>query len=99
MYYCQQRELNSEEAVSLIVNGFVKSFAATTNGVCSRSSKVSWDKPRGKRRLMLKINNLKANVEKKSILNGFNLEIKEGEVHAIMGPNGSEKALYQYSFR
>ena len=33
---------------------------------------------------MLKINNLKANVEKKSILNGFNLEIKEGEVHAIM---------------
>ena len=38
---------------------------------------------------MLKINNLKANVEKKSILDGFNLEIKKGEVHAIMGPNGS----------
>ena len=33
---------------------------------------------------MLKINNLKANIDKKSILNGFNLEIKAGEVHAIM---------------
>ncbi len=41
---------------------------------------------------MLKINNLKAKVEKKSILNGFNLEIKEGEVHAIMGSNGSGKS-------
>ena len=41
---------------------------------------------------MLKINNLKANVEKKSILDGFNLAIKKGEVHAIMGPNGSGKS-------
>ena len=41
---------------------------------------------------MLKINNLKANVDKKIILNGFNLEIKAGEVHVIMGPNGSGKS-------
>ena len=35
---------------------------------------------------MLKINNLNAKVDKKSILKGFTLEIKPGEVHAIMGP-------------
>ena len=41
---------------------------------------------------MLKINNLIANIDRKSILNGFNLEIKAGEVHAIMGPNGAGKS-------
>ena len=41
---------------------------------------------------MLKINNLKAKVEEKFILNGFTLNINPGEVHAIMGPNGSGKS-------
>ena len=40
---------------------------------------------------MLKIENLKAATDQKKILNGLNLEIKKGEVHAIMGPNGSGK--------
>ena len=41
---------------------------------------------------MIQIKDLHAGVEGKSILNGFNLEIKPGEVHAIMGPNGSGKS-------
>ncbi|MEI6595272.1 MAG: Fe-S cluster assembly ATPase SufC [Bacteroidota bacterium] len=41
---------------------------------------------------MLSIKNLKAEIEGKNILNGINLEVKAGEVHAIMGPNGAGKS-------
>jgi Fe-S cluster assembly ATP-binding protein len=41
---------------------------------------------------MLSIKNLHAGIEGKEILKGINLEVKPGEVHAIMGPNGAGKS-------
>jgi len=38
---------------------------------------------------ILSVRNLTANVDGIPILKGVNLEIKAGEVHAIMGRNGS----------
>jgi Fe-S cluster assembly ATP-binding protein len=41
---------------------------------------------------MLSIKNLHASIGDKEILKGINLEIKAGEIHAIMGPNGAGKS-------
>ena len=42
--------------------------------------------------MLLKIENLHVSIHGKEILKGFNLEVNEGEVHAIMGPNGTGKS-------
>ena len=41
---------------------------------------------------MLEIKKLNASIDKKNILNNFNLKINSGEVHALMGPKGSGKS-------
>ena len=44
--------------------------------------------------VILSVRNLTANVEGQQILNGLNLEVKAGEIHAIMGQNGSGKSTF-----
>lgn len=41
---------------------------------------------------LLEIKNLHASIQKKEILKGLDLNIKEGEIHVIMGPNGTGKS-------
>lgn len=42
--------------------------------------------------MLLSIKNLHASIQGKEILNGVNLEVNRGEIHAIMGPNGTGKS-------
>ena len=41
---------------------------------------------------MLKITNLEVKAEDKTIINNFNLSIGDGEIHVLMGPNGTGKS-------
>lgn len=41
---------------------------------------------------MFVIKNLNVSIEEKEIIKGLNLELKAGEIHAVMGPNGAGKS-------
>jgi len=45
----------------------------------------------------LDIRNLHVSVEGREILKGVNLVVRQGEVHALMGPNGTGKSTLAYS--
>ena len=42
--------------------------------------------------MTLEIKGLKANIDNKPILNGIDLTLETGKIHALMGPNGSGKS-------
>jgi Fe-S cluster assembly ATP-binding protein len=46
---------------------------------------------------MLEVKNLHVDVGGKAILNGLDLTVEKGTVHAIMGPNGSGKSTLSYA--
>jgi Fe-S cluster assembly ATP-binding protein len=45
----------------------------------------------------LEIRNLHVNVEGNEILTGVDLTVKQGEIHALMGPNGTGKSTLAYT--
>ena len=45
----------------------------------------------------LEIRNLHVSVDDKPILRGVDLVVKQGEIHALMGPNGTGKSTLAYS--
>jgi Fe-S cluster assembly ATP-binding protein len=45
----------------------------------------------------LTIKNLHVSIDSKEILTGLDLTVKQGEIHAIMGPNGTGKSTLAYT--
>ena len=46
---------------------------------------------------VLEVRNLHVSIEDKPILKGVNLIVKQGEIHALMGPNGTGKSTLAYT--
>ena len=46
---------------------------------------------------MLIIKDLNVSIQDKEIIGGLSLEVKAGEVHAVMGPNGTGKSTLAWA--
>ena len=44
--------------------------------------------------LLLNIKDLEVSIDDNIILKNFNLKVKKGEIHAVMGTNGSGKSTF-----
>jgi Fe-S cluster assembly ATP-binding protein len=47
--------------------------------------------------MLLTVSNLRASIDRKDILQGLSLKVRDGEVHAVMGPNGGGKSTLAYA--
>jgi Fe-S cluster assembly ATP-binding protein len=72
--------------VEELQSGILASAALSQNGE-QRSAAMT---------ALLEIRNLKAEVAGKQIIDGMNLVLNKGEIHAIMGPNGAGKSTLSY---
>src|SRR6266536_5889199 len=69
--------------------------AAAADGIRSRGTEADLDQSRRQRGInmhLLEVKNLHVEVDGKKILNGLDLSVGRGSVHALMGPNGSGKS-------
>ncbi|KAK4279357.1 hypothetical protein QN277_011151 [Acacia crassicarpa] len=74
----------------------IRRFYPHVTATLSTSDAFSTSAHKGDKKLLLQVNDLRAKIVESDveILHGVNLTVSEGEVHAIMGKNGSGKSTF-----
>ncbi|KAI9124491.1 hypothetical protein K1719_004413 [Acacia pycnantha] len=74
----------------------IRRFYPFVTATLSTSDAFSTSARKGEKKLLLEVNDLRAKIVESDveILHGVNLTVSEGEVHAIMGKNGSGKSTF-----